>query len=400
MRRTLLRFAVAAALVAGTSPVASAQEQSREFESFFVPGWTFTPSVSFGGVWDSNVAVAANQAEGRRTDRDRLFLFEPQGQLEFRDNRTEFTAGYRGHLRRYIEVDELNGFDQRAFVSLQRRASKRVTLSINNDFADVPSTDELLLNGIPYSRTGSRSNRLGASMDARLTKYDDVGVRYENTWVSFDSEATFLSGGLMHGVSVDYGRRLSQRTTLGAEYRVRRANINDDARIMWFQDVGGVVKHLLGPHLAVELAGGYSTLDDPALASNEGGLYFRGELTSEMARSTLGLHYERSYAPSFGFGGSSQSQALVGFIHMPFSRNRLYLQSSAGWRRTNPLLALQELELDSFHVDNTLGYGAARWFRVELFHVYTRQDSRITGGEINRQRAGAQIVFSQPMRIR
>ena len=49
---------------------------------------------------------------------------------------------------------------------------------------------------------------------------------------------------------------------------------------------------------------------------------------------------------------------------------------------------------------STVGYSAARWLRLEGFHAFTRQDSQVTGGEINRQRIGAQVVVSQPMRIR
>jgi hypothetical protein len=47
-----------------------------------------------------------------------------------------------------------------------------------------------------------------------------------------------------------------------------------------------------------------------------------------------------------------------------------------------------------------VGYALVRWLRLEAFHVFTRQDSIVTGGEINRQRAGLQLVVSQPMRIR
>ena len=61
---------------------------------------------------------------------------------------------------------------------------------------------------------------------------------------------------------------------------------------------------------------------------------------------------------------------------------------------------LSELELDTFLLRSTLGYSAARWLRVEGFYAFTRQDSQVTGGEINRHRAGTQVVISQPMRIR
>ena len=396
----LRRFAGTVALVLAACGVVSAQERATDFESWTVPGWTFTPSFSFGGLWDSNVGIAGNQPGGRPTDRDTLFLMEPQGQLEFRDNRTEFVGGYKGYIRRYTQIDQLNGFDQRMFLNFERLATKRVTFFVRNEFADLPTTDDVLLNGVPYSRTGSLSNRLAAGLETRLTKYDDFNVRYENTWASFDNTTAVLRGGVMNGVRVDYGRRLSERTTLGGEYRIRRSSMNDGTRLMWFHDVGALVEHALGPHLKFQAAGGYSIVEDARLAERQGGAYGRAELTQERERLTSGVFYERSFAPSFGFGGSSESQELRGYVHMPFSRNRLYLQSSASWRRTSPLAVLQELELDTFIVDNTVGYGAARWLRIEVFHVYTRQDARIDGGEINRHRAGAQLVVSQPMRIR
>lgn len=401
MARKLFRRLVAALVVLVASGTAAfAQERPTEFESWTVPGWTFTPSVTFGGQWDSNVAVAANQAGRRPTDRDRLLVFEPHGQLEFRDNRTEFVGGYKGYLRRYVEADELNGFDQRAFLSLQRLASKRVTVLVRNEYADVPSTDDVLLNGIPYSRTGSKSNRLAAGVETRLTKYDDFSLRYENTWVSFDENTSaFLRGGMMHELRGDYGRRLTERTTLGGEYRVRQSSMNDGALQLWFHDIGAVVTQALGPHVTLVAAAGYSVVRDPRLADTQADPYFRGELTRNGEHSRAGVYYERSFAPSFGFGGSSESQELRGYLHMPFSRNRFYVQSSAGWRRTNPLLEV-EIDLDTFVADTTLGYGATRWLRFEVYHLYTRQDSRITGGEINRHRAGAQLVISQPMRIR
>ena len=83
---------------------------------------------------------------------------------------------------------------------------------------------------------------------------------------------------------------------------------------------------------------------------------------------------------------------------MPFTRNRLYVNASGTWRRTDPLLR-EELALDTFIIDTTAGYGMTRWARLEAFHRFSRQDSQSTGGEINRHRVGVQVVISQPMRI-
>ena len=398
MFRTLSRSTVVALLLA-VGPALVAQDRQREFESRALPGLTFTPSVSVGGVWDSNVAVAGNRGFGQETARDSLFILEPQGQLEFRDNRTEFIGGYKGYVRRYFDIEQLNGFDQRFSASLQRLATKRINFLVSNDYADMPTTDEVQLNGVPYVRTGSKSNRLSGAVEMRLTKYDDLAVRYENTWVSFDAESTFLRGGIMNEGRAEYLRRLSERLKLGGEYRVRHAELNG-AAVMWFHDVGGAIEYALGPHLTVRGASGYSMLRDPRVTEEGSGPYVRGELRHGTERITSGIFFERSLAPSFGFGGASKSHEVRGYVHMPFSRNRFYLQSSGSWRRTDPLALLAELDLDTFLVDTTVGYSTSRWLRLEGFHVYTRQDSRFTGGEINRHRIGAQLVISQPMRIR
>jgi hypothetical protein len=111
----------------------------------------------------------------------------------------------------------------------------------------------------------------------------------------------------------------------------------------------------------------------------------------------VGASYERQYVPSFGFGGSSNSQELRGYVVMPL-RPGLYTQGSAAWRRMTPF-ETNTLELDTIWIRSTLGYAAARWARVELLYTFTRQDSIVTGGEVNRHRVGVQFVISQPMRL-
>ena len=115
-------------------------------------------------------------------------------------------------------------------------------------------------------------------------------------------------------------------------------------------------------------------------------------------RATVGASFERMYVPSFSFGGSTQSQEIRGFVRMPLDKNRFYVQGSAAWRRNDPFIA-NELQLDTIWIRSTLGYSATRWFRIEGFHAFTRQDSIVTGGEINRHRLGVQAVVSQSMRI-
>lgn len=391
------RAALVAALSALVPPAVSAQERSAEFPTYLSPGLTFTPGISIAGVWDSNVALAAPTG---RAAGDHLLVFEPFGQLELVSPRTELVAGYKGYVRRYTDVEALNGYDQRGFLSMRHLATRRLAIFANNEYADVPTTDETELNGVPFTRTGSKSNRFAGGIDARLTKYTDLNVRYENTWVKFDRDDSFLSDGWINSVAANLRRRLSERLSVGAEYEIRKADLEQGQRDIWFQDVGGLVSYAVGPHTTLTASAGLSFLNDSAPAGDRNGPYFRGDISHDIDRATIGAAYEKSFVPSFGFGGASNNQEVSGFVHMPLSRNRLYINTNAMWRRSNPLFDEVELALDTIQINNTLGYAVVRWFRLEAFHAFTRQDSRITGGEINRQRVGVQLVVSQPMRIR
>lgn len=397
-----LRAIAAATALALFATTAGAQNQS-EFESPRVPGWSFTPTFTFGAVHDSNVALADAPADTGRTAADRLVVYQPAGHLEFLSPRTEFGAGYRGYLRRYVDVDELNGFDQQGYVSLRRLATRRLTFFFNNRYVSMPTTDEIELNGVPYARTGARTNTTTAGFEARLTRLTDLSSQYDLTWVDFDRLAgqpdTFLTGGWLNSWRTQLSRRVTDGAAVGGEYALRLADINAGARELVFQDVGGTLRLLVGPHTTVSLAGGLSYLNDRLLDDTRTGPYYRAGITHDVEGATVGVSFQRSFVPSFGFGGSSDSQELHGFIRMPVHRNRMYLQASGAWRRTDPFVET-ELELDTFTLRTTFGYATTRWMRLEAFHAYTRQDSRITGGEIDRHRVGGQIVISQPVRIR
>jgi hypothetical protein len=401
--RSPVRFVALASLLAcGGSMPLHAQTPS-EFTSWRVPGWSFTPAVTFGGVFDSNVALASPPADTGETQSDRLFVFQPSGQLEYLSPRTDFSAGYRGYARRHVEVRELDGFDQQASLSLRHLATRRLTFFLNNSFAAAPTTDEIELNGVPYTRTGVRTNTASAGLEARLTKFTDLSTRYDLTWVDFDRPAdglpTFVTGGWVNAWKTDVRQRLSERLSIGAEYALRFADLNEGTRQLTFQDAGGTVRFLVGPRTTLSAAAGVSHLNDRLFDDRRTGPYYRTGLTHDTDRATVGVSFERMFVPSFGFGGSSDSQELRGFVRMPINKNRMYVQTSAGWRRSDPFV-LDELELDTLRLHTTFGYAALRWLRLEAFHNYSRQDSKVTGGEIDRQRVGAQVVISQPLRIR
>lgn len=387
--------AVLGALVVGAVP-ASAQQSESEFSSWRVPGWSVTPGIAMGVERDTNVALMDSGDFGS-AQKDSLVNVAPFGSLEFISPRTEFSAGYRGFVRRYTEIDALNGFDQRVTASLRHEATKRLTVFLSNHFSDVPTTDEVELDGVPFLRTGAQTNNLVGGIDGKLNKFTDLSARYETTWVDFDDEANNLRGGWVNGISTNVKRRLSTRATVGGEYSLRFANVNDGARSLNFQDAGGTISYQTGPYTTLTAAAGISHLSDETRNETRTAPYFRGGITHHTANATFGSNYERTFVPSFGFGGANESQELSGFVHMPIPRNRAYVQGTVSWRRNKAFLT--SLELDTIVARSTLGYALARWFRLEGSYAYSRQDSRITGGEIDRHRLGANVVIAQPMRI-
>lgn len=401
MRDHIWRAAALTALLVGSAAVASAQQAPDELGSPRLPGWTFTPSMSIAALFDSNVALDDAPASTGQTEGDRLFLLRPSGQFEFMSPRTDFSATYSGNVRRYVEFDQLNGYDQRLNVSLRRLATRRLTLFVGNTFVDVPTTDEVEVNGVPFSRTGTRTNSLSAGLTARLTKFTDFNGRYEHTFVSFDptNDQTFLTGGQVNAFHGDVSQRFSERIALGGEYSIRFADLNEGTRQLTFQNLGGTFRYTVGPRTSLSMAAGLARLDDRTLDESRNGPFFRSALTHQLSRAVIGAVFEKNYVPSFGFGGSTSNQELGGFIRMPIYQNRLYVQGSTTWRRSIPLNE-GSLELDTIRARTTVGYFAARWLRTEGFYTYARQDSIITGGEIDRHRVGVQVVVSQPMRIR
>lgn len=406
----LRRYVASMTLVLLTSVSVAAQERPGEFENYVIPGWSFTPGLSISGMWDSNVSLQGPAAITGETPNDTVFLIVPSGQLALVSPRTNFQAGYRGYLRRHQELGQLDGYDQRTYVSLQHAATPRLTLFVSNEYNQLPTTDLLQMFEVPYRRIGSKSNHFGTGIEARLTKYTDLRVRYENTWTSFDRVDEFVNDGTIHGFRADLRRRLSERATLGVEGRLRRSDVTrDDPRVVWFRDAGGTFDYRVTEFVTVNLAGGLSHLQSSRADESETSPYYRIGIQHATEHARMGAELQQSYMPSFGFSGTNNTRELRGFVHMPFSRNRLYVQGDASWRRSDPFLvagdpllgiAAGEVRLDTVYTQLTVGYSALRWLRVEGYHAYSRQDSIIPGDPIQRHRIGTQLVVSQPMRIR
>lgn len=402
-RRRLL--ALTCAVLQATVWVAAQDQPPTEVQSAPIAGWSFRPGVAIGALYDSNVAITTAPASTRTTPSDTLLTIDPVGALRYLGKRTTFDASYRGTIRRYTELDGLNGFDQHANLRVERRATKRLTLYAHNAFAAVPTTDELELNGAPFKRAGAKHDTLAGGMGLRLNERDTLNARYDFTWVSFDRSAPELTGGIINGVQSDVQHALTERLSVGGEGSVRFAQMDIiGGRDLRFVDLGGTISYALDESTRLSGATGWGHLDDRLLHTSRSGVYFRGSLTRVALRSVFGVSYDRSFLPSFGFGGSNRAQEVRGWVDLPPIGRRLFLQGSGGWRRTNPFetgaLGTRALQLDTFVLRSTAGYAVSRWMRAQGFYLFTRQDSIVTGGEISRHRVGAEVVLSQPMRIR
>jgi hypothetical protein len=397
--RLIAIHAAVLALCAGAPASVLAQQAETELQSWRIPGWSFTPGVSIGAVFDSNVAIAGPDVSGS-TKSDTLLQVDPFGQLEFFSARTSFSSGYRGAVRRYFELRDLDSVDHRGYATLRHRITRRVSLFLDESFQQSPTTDALELNGLPFQRLGSRYNLLMGGVDARLTKSLDLNSRYEMTYVDFLGDGTApLNGGRVHGVHTALTHRFGERLSAGGEYGVRTADLNNGASQYMFHNAGGVLQYRTGERTTLDLSGGLTYLIDHTRNVTRSGPYVKAALVHHAQRATFGGEYNHSYAPSFALDGTHRSDEARAYIDMPFRRNRLYLQGSAAWRRTDPFVST-EAALDSRWVRSTLGYAIQRWLRLEGYHTFTSQDNRLAGGRVTRHLAGVQVVVSEPMRIR
>jgi hypothetical protein len=276
-----------------------------------------------------------------------------------------------------------------------------VILFATEDYQQVATTDRLVLNDLPFERLGARHNSVVAGVEARVTKGMDLAVRYENGWVHFEPAVPgdVRTGGIVHGVRSDLTHRASERLSFGGTYDVRRSNLNEGTRQQTFQEAGGLVRYKVGERTTVEAAGGLSHLLDPSRDISQTGSFLRGNVLHRMARATVGGEYSRGYKPSFGFGGPTKSDEVSGYVHMPLSKNRAYVEESAAWHRARPIDPTDQ-ERRSSWLNTVVGYALQRWLRLEGYWSFSRQDTRQPGGLIDRHLVGAQIVISEPVRIR
>ncbi len=380
---------------------ALAQSRVGETSGRVIPGWVFTPTVSIGVTHDDNIVLAG---QGDPSPDDVVTNVRPGADLSFTANHVFFGGGYRGGIQRYRELDRYDNYSQGGYVELRQQASRRISLSLRDNFSISPTTDLVEVAGVPFTRTGTRQNDLNANMTSALTKTIQLTGSYHFQWVEFDnpdqSVSALLQGGRAHSVTIRAHKALNSRLRLGGTYGARRAKTGPAAGAEDFtiQDAQATVSYELGATLSMEGGLGISHLALPepegARTGPAGHLSIRKQ--TEYARFLLSA--TRSYVPAFGFGGSLANQEVTGSVHVPFWRNRAYSSGSVTWRQTDTVFP-GEVGVKSIWVQTTLAYFFQPWLRLEGFYTGSFQDSSLPGGRVDRNQIGVHIVSAHPMRL-
>jgi hypothetical protein len=415
------------AFVTGTNLAAQSGPQPSLDERRYA-GWVFTPSIAVGGGWDDNVLLA-NRANDPPSDY--TSPISPSASLDFTGKRTRFSTSYNGAVTLYRTVDELNSFEHAFRAAFHQRLTPKLSIVAEENFAKSPTTDAIQLVGVPFYRVGSRTNTVGGGVDAALSKYTTLTARYSLRNVTFEDDKFTqrgLLGGHAHEASASISRTLSTRLTVSGNYSYLRGTEGQATRVIpvsangtfdiqsggaaatyrlteFVSLVGGVgIARMSGTEQLVSTvpqtaADGSVTSTSSPLTSSEVGPTFQGGVTWRGEHHLASLTYQRSFIPSFGFGGTFQNEEWVANLRVPFARNRAYTDAAFAWFNNEPLAEIQP-SLRSLFFSGKLGYRVSRWLNAEGYFERSQQNAQVAGGNLDRNQVGFRFVATRPMRLR
>jgi hypothetical protein len=311
-------------------------------------------------------------------------------------------ADYRGSFLLYQELTDLNAFDQRANADIRHRLTRNLTLFARNGISRSPSTDEIELPGILFRRQGVLLEDFRAGVDTRFGPRTSLMTAYTFQWVDFEQgslpvETALSQGGVSHGAIATLQHALSHRLSIGADFDMRHALLNDD-RVFDTRNAMGTVDWRISERLVVSGGAGYSWLATDQEDQRQAAPAFRGDISGSGPRFGWNAGYRRAFLPSFGFGGTFQNEELYGNVLAPLGR-RLDLSGGLSVRMNEPLVPTDR-RLRSTWARASVSYLANRWMRIEGFYALALQDSQRPGGKVDRMRLGVQVVTSKRMRLR
>ena len=393
------KLALAAACLVLGSAAAAAQPAPWQPERL-TPGWTFTPALGFGGLWDSNSTL---RVTGDPLIGQWVGIVNPRGELDFNGRRSRFTAGYSGALEAYQELAELTRYDQRGRVLARYQSTPRLQFTVNSGLSVSPTTERIDLAGLPFENVGTTQFTTRVGADYALSQRTTLATEYDFQLVDFDAtdtlSETVLSGGYGHGGSATLRHAVTGRVQTGGAYTYRIAFTGVDRQRVNIHDAMAIVRVRLAENTAFNAGAGVARLDLRETGETRTGPSLRASLTHGLQRARLEIAYDRSYIPSWSFGGTTTNEQVRGSVYVPMMSGRLSLAADLAYRHNEPLLSQPNpLVLDSWSIGGNVGYAVARWLRVEGFYSASFQDSSARG-EVDRTRIGVQFITFKPVRI-
>jgi hypothetical protein len=332
---------------------------------------------------------------------DVVNVLNPRAALDFRGRRTQFSGTYDGAVLLYRNLDTLNSYDQNGGARVSHRLSPHVSMFGASTVAVAPTTAALQLAGIPFVRTGSSLKEVSSGVEAAFTKRTSMVAEAEFQWVNFNEARPvdlILRGGYSQAGSLMLRHRLSARTALTGRYSLHRAVVANGQAEFHVQNNSVGFERMLSDRFQVFAGVGLSHLGLTTFGPPRTGASYRAGLTSRLRLVNVNVSYNRSFVPSFGFGGTMQNQDFTTQVQATPTR-RTYVQSTYSWRRNDPL-TIGELSLHTHWFQVVGGYSIQPWARIEGFYGASSDTVDRPGGVIDRTRIGFQIVTAQPIRIR
>lgn len=365
-------------------------------------GWTVTPSMVVGMLWDSNVTVRQSADPNLE---EWIGLINPRGEVDYNGRYTRFNAGWSGAFERYRRFDQLNALDQRARTSLKRTLSQRLSADGRASYSHSPTTDRLELGTLPFISVGSTIADAAGGIRLRMTRQTSLTAGYRFEDVSFDrtqqpQQAAFLNGGQSHTPTVSVTQSLSQHVTVGGEYQYQYAVLEGINNTFNIQDLLGQTTYQFSKNTSFAAGAGASHLTVSQTGTSVWGPAFRGSVQHKREHLTLGAAYHRSFVPSFSFGGLTGNQDMSLSAAAPLMNGRLIVAGTTTYARTEPVKELGlGFQLTSIWYTGSVGYQLQPWLRTEGFYRSMHQTSGGGNLDAGRTRIGIQFIVSKPVRI-
>jgi hypothetical protein len=400
--RLVARFVAAAcAMVAAAAGAAAAQESGGGAGAR--PGWTLTPSFAFAGTYDDNISLFGQDTAEDQND-DYISSYAPRLDLSYRGRRSHLGLEYSGSFLNYQTFSIFDQWQQRGRIEIRRQESQRLHWSAHASAAKTPSTETVELGGIPFAQTGTTVVESQAGVGYQLNFRNQISASVQHQDVHFERPEEvrqFLRGGQVLAIGGGYRRRINGRLGVGADYGLRHASVVDDFERSRLHTVHAAFDYTISEAWTFTGGAGGVYVEGNESRAGQAAPAFRGSATWDGRISAFHIGYDRSFIPSFGFGGTVRSQELtMGYRTALFRSRHFYTNQSVSFRDTEPFKdALDSLPLRSLRTSSVLGWTPEPWVRLELFYARIQQTSLRPGGRLDRNRVGFQIVTTKPMRM-